>query len=115
MITISDTAADRLKGILSEEGQPEAALRVIVVPNGRGAQYMLALEEAPKDDDMLVHENGVRVIVDTDSAPLLEGAEIDYNDGLMRSGFVISNPNLAPSGGGCACGGDCGCGSGGAC
>ena len=115
MITISDTAADRLKGILSEEGQPEAALRVIVVPNGHGAQYMLALEEAPKEDDMLVHENGVRVIVDTDSAPLLEGAEIDYSDGLMRSGFVISNPNLAPTGGGCACGGDCGCGSGGAC
>ena len=115
MITISDTAADKLKGILDEEGQPEAALRVIVVPNGQGAQYMLALEEAPKDDDMLVHENGVRVIVDTDSAPLLEGAEIDYSDGLMRSGFVISNPNLAPSGGGCACGGNCGCGSGSAC
>ncbi len=115
MITISDTAADKLKGILDEEGQPEAALRVIVVPNGHGAQYMLALEEAPKDDDMLVHENGVRVIVDTDSAPLLEGAEIDYSDGLMRSGFVISNPNLAPTGGGCACGGNCGCGSGSAC
>ena len=111
MITISDTAADKLKGILDEEGQPEAALRVIVVPNGHGAQYMLALEEAPKDDDMLVHENGVRVIVDTDSAPLLEGAEIDYSDGLMRSGFVISNPNLAPTGGGCACGGNCGCGA----
>ncbi|MDE2765379.1 MAG: iron-sulfur cluster assembly accessory protein [Chloroflexota bacterium] len=111
MITISDTAADKLKGILDEEGQPEAALRVIVVPNGHGAQYMLALEEAPKDDDMLVHENGVRVIVDTDSAPLLEGAEIDYTDGLMRSGFVISNPNLAPTGGGCACGGNCGCGA----
>ena len=111
MITISDTAADKLKGILDEEGQPEAALRVIVVPNGHGAQYMLALEEAPKDDDMLVHENGVRVIVDTDSAPLLEGAEIDYTDGLMQSGFVISNPNLAPMGGGCACGGNCGCGA----
>ena len=112
MINISDTAADKLRGILDEEGQPEAALRVIVVPNGHGAQYMLALEDAPKDDDLLVHENGVRVIVDTDSAPLLEGAEIDYTDGLMRSGFVISNPNLAPTGGGCACGGDCGCGAG---
>ena len=111
MISISDTAADKLKGILDEEGQPEAALRVIVVPNGHGAQYMLALEDAPKDDDLLVHENGVRVIVDTDSAPLLEGAEIDYNDGLMRSGFVISNPSLAPTGGGCACGGNCGCGA----
>ena len=42
MITITETAADKLKGILDEEGQPEAALRVIVVPNGQGAQYMLA-------------------------------------------------------------------------
>ncbi len=112
MINISDAAADRLKGILVEEGLPDAALRVIVVPNGHhGAQYMLALEDAPKDDDMVMHENGVRVVVDTDSVPLIEGAEIDYAESLMRSGFVISNPNIAPSGGGCACGGNCGCGA----
>ena len=113
MITITEVAAGKLKGILEEEGQLNAALRVIVVPNGQGAQYMLALEDAPKDDDIVLHENGVRVVVDTDSVPLLEGAEIDYTESMMRSGFVISNPNIAsaPSGGGCACGGNCGCGS----
>ncbi len=46
-----------------------------------------------------------------ESAPLLDGAMIDYSDGLMRSGFVITNPNIAAVGGGCACGGDCGCGA----
>ena len=111
MITITEAAAGKLKGILDEEGLPDAALRVIVVPNGQGAQYMLALEDAPKDDDLVMVENGVRVVVDTDSVPLLEGAEIDYTDSLTRSGFVITNPNIAPSGGGCACGGNCGCGA----
>ena len=110
MIVVTDTAAEKLKEILDEEGQPEAALRVIVVPQGGGAQYMLALEEGLAEDDLLLHDGGVRVIADVDSAPLLEGAQIDYTEGLMRSGFVITNPNIAISGGGCACGGDCGCG-----
>ena len=116
MIIVTDTAAVKLKEILDEEGQPEAALRVIVVPQNGGAQYMLALEEGLAEDDLLLHEEGVRVITDFDSAPLLEGAEIDYTEGLMRSGFVITNPNIETAGGscgsgGCACGGgSCGCG-----
>ena len=102
----------KLKGILEEEGQPDGALRVIVVPNGAGAQYMLALEEKAEEDDVVIHENGVKVLVDSASMPLLEGAEIDYAEGLMRSGFVINNPNIAPSGGTCACGNtSCGCGA----
>ncbi len=114
MITVTPEAAEKLKAVLQEEGQPEGALRVIVVPNGNGAQYMLALEEKAQEDDLVLHENGVRVLVDAESAPLLDGAEIDYMEGLMRSGFVINNPNIAPSGGGggCACGNtSCGCGS----
>ena len=111
MINVTPLAADKLKAILQEEGQPEGALRVIVVANGHGAQYMMALEEGANADDMVVHENGVRVLVDSASVPLLEGAEIDYVESLMRSGFVIHNPNIASSGQGCACGGNCGCAS----
>ena len=110
MITVTDTATEKLKEILDEEGQPEAALRVIVVPQGGGAQYMLALEDGLADDDLLLHDMGVRVIADIDSAPLLDGAVIDYSEGLMRSGFVITNPNIETVTGGCACGGNCGCG-----
>ena len=111
MITVTETAAEKLRDILDEEGQPEAALRVIVVPNGHGAQYMLALEAETAEDDLVLHDDGVRVITDMESAPLLEGAMIDYSEGLMRSGFVITNPNIAISRGGCACGGNCGCGA----
>jgi iron-sulfur cluster assembly accessory protein len=114
MITVSEMAAVKLREILDEEGQPDGALRVIVVPQGGGAQYMLALEEGLAEDDLVLHDIGVRVIADVDSAPLLDGAEIDYTESLMRSGFVITNPNIASvggGGGGCACGGNCGCGS----
>ena len=113
MITVTETAVGKLKSILDEEGASEAALRVIVVPNGNGAQYMLALEDSVAADDLVVHQDGVRVIADEDSAPLLEGAEIDYSEGLMRSGFVITNPNIQSTGGSCGCGGNCACGGGG--
>ena len=71
---------------------------------------MLALEQEAKADDTVVRTDGVSILIDPDSAPLMEGAEIDYMDDLMRSGFVINNPNIQS--GGCACGGGgvCGCG-----
>ncbi len=116
MINVSEMASEKLKGIMAEEGQPESALRIIVVPSPHGgAQYMLSLEPEAKSDDAVIEAYGVRILIDSDSMPLLDGAEIDYVDGLMRSGFVISNPNFAAmSGGGCACGGQCGCGGHGA-
>ena len=110
MITITEMAADKLKGILDEEGLPDAALRVIVVPNGNGAQYMLTLESEQHEDDVLTEIDGVRVLIDADSAPIMEGAKIDYIEDLMRSGFIIDNPNIAMSTGGCGCGGNCSCG-----
>ena len=113
MITVTDLAAEKLKEILQEEGQPEACLRVMISPGANGgASYMLALEEQAKEDDSLVQANGVRLVVDSDSVPLLEGTEIDYVEGLMRSGFVINNPSFASEGGDCCGGGggSCACG-----
>ena len=113
MISISPIAAEKLKDILVEQGEEGASLRVILMPGANGgAQYMLALEQEAKVDDTVVRTEGVSILIDPDSAPLMEGAEIDYMDGLMKSGFVINNPNIQS--GGCACGGGgCGCGGGG--
>ena len=112
MITVSELAAQKLREILQEEGQPKASLRVMVTPGPHGgAGYMLALEDQQKEDDQVVHSNGVNIVVDSESVPLVDGAEIDYVEGLMRSGFVINNPNFVmEEGGGCACGGNCACG-----
>ena len=76
-----------------------------------GFQYMLGMEKEAKEDDLIFEADTIQVLIDAESAPLIEGAQIDYVEGLMRSGFVISNPNLQ-GGGGCGCGGG-GCGGGG--
>ena len=111
MITLSELAAEKLKEILKEEGQPGASLRLLASPGSNGGlSYSLTLEEEPTEDDSVMHANGVSIVVDKDNVSLIEGTEIDYVDGLMRSGFVINNPNFAMEAGGCACGGQCSCG-----
>ena len=116
LIEVSDLASQKLEEILNEQGETGALLRMMVVPGPHGSfQYMLGMEREAKADDLVIDAPGVQVLVDPESAPLVEGAQIDYVDGLMRSGFVISNPNFQlGGGGGCACGGGgCGCGGGG--
>lgn len=119
IIEVTETAALKLGEIISEQGGEEGSLlRMMVVPGPQGSfQYMLGMEKAANADDFVIDAASVQVLVDPESAPLVEGAQIDYVDGLMRSGFVISNPNFQGStGGGCGCGaggGGCGCGGGG--
>lgn len=109
MITVSALAAEKLRSIIVEQGEEGSALRVICMPGANGgAQYMLALEKKARGDDVVVQADGVSILIDADTVPLMEGAEIDYMDTLTRSGFVISNPNIQS--GGCACGGACSCG-----
>jgi len=114
LIKVSEAAAEKLSDILKEQGEEGGMLRVKVSPSPDGGyQHVLGVESEPKDDDIVIEAHSISVVIDGESAPLLEGAEIDYVDGLMRSGFVISNPNIEnTSGGGCG-GGGCGCGGGG--
>ena len=118
LLEVSDLAAEKFQDILKEEGNEDGMLRVMVMPGPQGGiQYMLSVEREVGDDDLVVDTSTIQVLVDSDSAPLLDGSTIDYMEGLMRSGFVISNPNFqGHGGGGCACGGGgggCGCGGGG--
>ena len=115
LIKVSEAAAEKLSDILKEQGEEGGMLRVMVSPSPDGGyQHVLGVESEPKDDDIVIEAHSISVVIDGESAPLLEGAEIDYVDGLMRSGFVISNPNIEnTSGGGCGGGGGCGCGGGG--
>jgi len=115
LIEITPLASEKLEKVLAEEGQEGSLLRVMVTPGPNGGfQYMLGVEKEAGENDFVIDTDSVQVLVDAESAPLVEGAQIDYVEGLMRSGFVISNPNL--QGGGCGCGGGgggCGCGGGG--
>jgi iron-sulfur cluster assembly accessory protein len=119
VIEVTELASRKLVEVLAEQDKAGDMLRVMVMPGPGGAlQYMLGVEDTAGEDDIIIETESVNVLIDSESVPLIEGASIDYVEGLMRSGFVISNPN-APAGGaqgGCACGGGGGggCGGGGA-
>ena len=102
MITLTDTAATKVKDLIDAEDEPNLALRVAVRPGGcSGFSYEMFFDSDVAADDNLVDQAGVRVVVDPSSAELLQGATLDYKDGLQGAGFAIENPNAQRS---CGCG-----------
>jgi iron-sulfur cluster assembly accessory protein len=102
VITLTETAAVKVKDLIAAEGTPELALRVAVRPGGcSGFSYEMFFDTDVAADDRLTEEQGVRVVVDEASAELLQGATLDYKDGLQGAGFAIENPNAQRS---CGCG-----------
>lgn len=111
LLTVSESASLKFKEVLAEQESEEGLIRISLAPGETGGvEYILGLEESPDENDTLIEAFGVKIVVDSESSPLLQGSNIDYVEGLQRSGFVISNPNF-PSGGGCG-GGACACGGG---
>jgi len=101
MVTLSTTAADKLRALLVEENAAEKGLRIRVVPGGcSGYSYDMIFDDAV-DGDQVFEAHGVRLVVDQESLPLLTGAEIDFKEELGHEGFTIKNPNAS---GGCGCG-----------
>ena len=102
IVTVTDKAAEKAKAILTERGIENGALRVFVVSGGcSGYSYGMAIARSREEDDLVIESSGVTLLVDSESAPLLDGAEVDYVEDLMKSGFTIFNPNATRS---CACG-----------
>ena len=102
MITLTDTAANKVKTLIAEEGDDDLALRVAVRPGGcSGFSYEMFFDTDVADDDNVLEYGEVKVVVDASSALMLEGATLDFKDGL-ESGFSINNPNAQRT---------CGCGS----
>ena len=102
-ITLSDTAAAKVKELLAgQEDTSDQALRVAVRGGGcSGFQYALAFDK-PRDDDHRFTDQGVSVVVDKTSMQFVLGSEIDWVDGLQGAGFSVNNPNVVAA---------CGCGS----
>ncbi len=105
MITLTDAATVKVRQLLDAEGAEDLALRVAVRPGGcSGFSYEMFFDgDVATDDNQAAFgdDGGVRVIVDPASAQLLEGATLDYKDGLDESGFAITNPNASRT---CGCG-----------
>ena len=102
MIVLTDTATDKVRSLMEQEGVADLALRVAVRPGGcSGFSYEMFFDTDVAADDQTLDYSGVRVVVDPSSATLLEGATLDYKDGLQGAGFAIDNPNAQRT---CGCG-----------
>lgn len=102
-LVFTDNAANKVKELIQEEGNPALKLRVFVTGGGcSGFQYGFTFEESANEDDTSMEKNGVTLLIDPMSYQYLVGAEIDYSEGLQGSQFVIKNPNATST---------CGCGS----
>jgi iron-sulfur cluster insertion protein len=102
MVTISAGAEQKIRELIKDE-QHAVGLRVYVRGGGcHGYQYGMAFETKIGEDDSVIEKGDIKVIMDSQSAPLLSGAEVDYVDSLQGSGFAIKNPQAKTT---------CGCGS----
>ena len=100
-ITMSEKAAAKIRGLLADRNQPEAGLRVKVVGGGcSGLQYKMDLD-VERPGDKVFGTPDAKILVDRKSFLYLNGTELDYNEGLMQSGFSLHNPNVKRS---CGCG-----------
>jgi iron-sulfur cluster insertion protein len=101
-VTISAGAEQKIRELIKDE-QDAVGLRVYVRGGGcHGYQYGMAFETKIGEDDSIIEKGDIKVIMDSQSAPLLSGAEVDYVDSLQGSGFAIKNPQAKTT---------CGCGS----
>jgi iron-sulfur cluster insertion protein len=102
-LLFTDSAANKVKALITEEGNAELKLRVFVSGGGcSGFQYGFTFDEVTNEDDTVLSKNGVQLLIDPMSFQYLVGAEIDYQEGLEGAQFVIKNPNATTT---------CGCGS----
>ena len=103
LLVFTDSAANKVRELIEEEGTPDLKLRVFVSGGGcSGFQYGFTFDEETAEDDTAFEKNGVTLLVDSMSYQYLLGAEIDYSEGLEGAQFVIRNPNATST---------CGCGS----
>jgi len=102
VLTVTDSAATKVKELLDQEGEESLALRVAVRPGGcSGFSYEMFFDGETATEDQSTEFGGIKVVVDPTSAQLLVGATLDYKDGLQETGFSIDNPNAQRT---CGCG-----------
>jgi iron-sulfur cluster assembly protein len=104
MITLTDKGAEKVREFLSTQNEVAvtAGLRVGVRGGGcSGFQYALAFDQQ-REDDSVFEDKGIRLLVDRQSLPYVQGSTIDFIDGLQGAGFKVDNPNVIAA---------CGCGS----
>ncbi|WP_237153185.1 HesB/IscA family protein [Oryzibacter oryziterrae] len=102
MIQLTDTAVTAVKTAMSRAANPAEGLRIMVQAGGcAGLKYMMGLESAVRDGDIVIDQDGVKLFVDSDSQAHVAGMTVDFITGLESSGFIFNNPNAQSK---CSCG-----------
>ena len=102
LLTITPKAAEKVHAFMKEEAEKPEYLRIYVQGGGcSGLSYGVSFEQKAEEDDVVLEENGVKMLVDSYSQEYLKGANVDYIESLMGAGFKINNPNVTKS---CSCG-----------
>ena len=103
MITITEAAVSQIKDMMEAEGDQSLMLRIGVKGGGcSGLSYGMGFDSEKHEEDTLLNINGLSVLVDKESEPIIQGLVVDYKQNMMGGGFTIDNPNAIAS---------CGCGS----
>ncbi len=101
-LSISDSAAARIRAIKERDGTPGALLRIAVSGGGcSGFQYQFSFDDTLAEDDVVFERDGVKVVVDLTSLDLVKGSEVSFVEDLVGSYFKMTNPNAKSS---CGCG-----------
>lgn len=102
MVTLTEKAVQKVQTLQKEEGKVGYALRVKVVGGGcSGYSYSLDFDEKPQPGDSIFENQGVKIVIDPKSLPMVDNAQVDWVDAMTGAGFTLSNPNAK---------GSCGCG-----
>ena len=102
-VSLTQRAARAFREILASKNESYGALKVAVMGGGcAGNQYAMAIARAPEPTDIVVESRGVEIFLDSSSAHMMVGAEIDFMDSMMGRGFTVRNPSAEQT---------CGCGS----
>ncbi|MBT9432336.1 iron-sulfur cluster insertion protein ErpA [Candidatus Sodalis endolongispinus] len=102
-LQFTDSAASKVKSLISDEENPNLKLRVYITGGGcSGFQYGFTFDDKVNEDDFTIEKQGVALVVDPMSLQYLVGGSVDYSEGLEGSRFIVTNPNAKTT---------CGCGS----
>lgn len=102
MIKMSEQAGHKVKEMLAAEQNPDLFLRIGVLQGGcSGFTYAMGFDQEMREGDRTFEQQGIKIVVDADSLPYINGLEIDYKESMMGGGFTMNNPNAIAT---CGCG-----------
>jgi iron-sulfur cluster insertion protein len=103
LIAFTDLAVERFRGVMAQEKLgTDYGVRIAVANGGcSGMSYSMSFENQARPDDTVIEQDGLKIFIDKQSSPYLEGVTVDYVVGLHKEGFKFLNPKATRT---CGCG-----------